>query len=121
MVVFVAAVAALLIGSIAFSVSTSFNDKEYVVTVTGKDRITEQVKDSDGKYETKSKYLVFADGGDGSSLVFENTDNWMRRKFNSSNVQGQLKEGHTYKVTVVGIRFAPLSWYENILKAEEMK
>lgn len=99
----------------------NFNDKEYIVTVTDKDRITESKKDSDGNKETTSKYIVYGDGENGESLVFENTDCFIRFKFNSSNIQGQLKEGHTYKLTVIGYRVPFLSWYENIIKVEEIE
>ncbi len=97
-----------------------FNDTEYTVTITDKNRVTESSKDSDGNVETTSKYLVFADDKNGNSLVFENTDCFIRWKFNSSNLQGQLKEEHTYKITVIGYRVPFLSWYQNIIKAEEL-
>ena len=103
-------VISVLVGSIS-----SFNDHEYIITITDKDRIYTGSGD-----DRESKYLVFGDGEDGSSLVFENTDNMMRLKWNSSNVQGTLKEGHTYKVTVVGYRVPFLSMYENIIKVEEV-
>lgn len=98
----------------------SFNDTEYTVIVTGKDRITENLKDSDGNSRTSSKYLVFADDENGNSLVFENTDCFIRGKFNSSNIQGQLKEGNTYRVTVIGYRIPYFSCYQNIIKVEEV-
>ena len=97
-----------------------FNDTEYTVTITDKDRIAESSKDSDGNVKSTSKYLVFADDENGNPLVFENTDCFIRWKFNSSNLQGQLKEGHTYKITVIGYRVPFLSWYQNIIKAEEV-
>lgn len=107
--------------SILIEVMFSFNDTEYTVTVTDKDRITESSKDSDGNSETSSKYLVFADDENGNSLVFENTDCFIRLKFNSSNLQGKLKEGHTYKITVIGYRVPFFSRYQNIIKVEEVK
>ena len=113
-------VAIVIVLAVVFSVRAfNFNDTEYTVTITGKDRITESSKDSDGNVETSSKYLVFADDENGNSLVFENTDCFIRWKFNSSNIQGQLKEGHTYKITVIGYRVPFLSWYQNIIKVEE--
>ena len=45
----------------------------------------------------------------------------IRLKFNSSNIQGKLKEGHTYKVTVIGYRVPFFSWYQNIIKVEELE
>lgn len=98
-------VAVVIVLAVVFSIKAfNFNDTEYTVTVTDKDRITESSKDSDGNSSTSSKYLVFADDENGNSLVFENTDCFIRLKFNSSNLQGKLKEGHTYKVTVIGYR-----------------
>lgn len=111
----------IALGFIFSEVMFSFNDTEYTVTITGKDRITESSKDSDGNNHTSSKYLIFADDENGNSLVFENTDCFIRLKFNSSNIQGQLKEGHTYKITVIGYRVPFLSWYQNVIKVEEVE
>lgn len=100
----------------AVNIPFSFNDTDYIVTVTDKDRIVEKSKN-----KSPSKYMVFADDEDGNALVFENTDCFIRLKFNSSNIQSQLKEGNTYKITVVGYRVPFLSLYQNIIKVEEMK
>lgn len=89
----------------------SFNDYKYTITVTDKDRINKK---------EKSKYLVWGDNENGESLVFENTDKLIRFKFNSSNIQGELKVGETYEITVVGVRFSLFSWYENIIKVEKI-
>lgn len=110
----------VMIAIVFLGAMSSFNDTEYTVTITGKDRITESSKDSDGNYKTSSKYVVFADDENGNSLVFENTDCFFRLKFNSSNIQGQLKVGHTYRITVIGYRNPFLSWYQNIIKVEEI-
>ncbi len=104
--------------TIGFNIITCFNDHQYTITVTDKDRIVDK-KSDDG--EIKSRYLVFGDTEDGESLVFENTDCFLRLKFNSSNFQGKLKEGNTYTITVVGFRVPFLSWYENIIKVEEVQ
>ena len=118
---FIAVLVVVLLVAVLSEVIFSFNDTEYTVTITDKDRITESSKDSDGNSNTSSKYLVFADDENGNSIVFENTDCFIRWKFNSSNVQGQLKEGHTYKITVIGYRVPFLSWYQNIIKVEEVE
>lgn len=115
-VIIVAFIALVVFGEMFFS----FNDTEYTVTITDKERMAESSKDSDGKYKTESKYLVFADDENGEPIVFENTDCLVRFKFNSSNIQGQLKEGHIYKITVIGYRVPFLSWYQNIIKVEEI-
>jgi hypothetical protein len=64
-------------------------------------------------YKT-DKYLIFTDGE-----VLENTDLWLKGKFNSSDIQSKLKVGHKYKVKVVGVRIPMLSQYRNILEFEE--
>ncbi len=91
---------------------TSFNDTEYVITVTDKERVANS---------ESSKYLVFAEDEQGNTIVFENTDNLFRFKFDSSDIHGRLKIGNTYKVTVVGFRIPFLSTHQNIIKIEEIK
>ena len=109
-------IAVILVLSIGYEAIFSFNDTEYTITVTDKERIYEGSGDT-----SSSKYLVFGDDDNGNSLVFENTDCFIRGKWNSSNIQGQLKEGNTYKVTVVGYRVSFFSMYQNIIKIEEIK
>ena len=109
-------IAVILVLSIGYEAIFSFNDTEYTITVTDKERIYEGSGDT-----SSSKYLVFGDDENGNSLVFENTDCFIRGKWNSSNIQGQLKEGNTYKVTVVGYRVSFFSMYQNIIKIEEIK
>lgn len=109
-------IAIILVLSIGYEAIFSFNDTEYTITVTDKERIYEGSGDT-----SSSKYLVFGDDDNGNSLVFENTDCFIRGKWNSSNIQGQLKEGNTYKVTVVGYRVSFFSMYQNIIKIEEIK
>ena len=101
---------------IGYQAIFNFNNKEYTITVTDKDRIYKG-KDND----SSSKYLVFGDDENGNALVFENTDCFIRGKWNSSNIQGKLKEGNTYKITVIGYRIAFFSWYQNIIKVEEIE
>ena len=112
-VVMIAIMFVLLIGQEAIF---NFNDTEYTITVTDKERIYTGSGNS-----SSSKYLVFGDDQNGNSLVFENTDCFIRGKWNSSNIQGQLKEDNAYKITVIGYRVPFLSWYQNIIKIEEVK
>ena len=109
-------IAVILVLSIGYEAISSFNDTEYTITVTDKERIYEGSGDT-----SSSKYLVFGDDENGNALVFENTDCFIRGKWNSSNIQGQLKEGNTYKITVVGYRVSFFSMYQNIIKVEEIK
>jgi hypothetical protein len=82
-----------------------------VATVTGRERI---VKVVDG--QSQSKYIVFTD-----NEVFENTDNAFIWKFNSSDIQGKMIEGKTFKFTVYGWRWRMDSWYRNIISVEEVE
>ena len=102
--------------SIGYEAIFSFNDTEYTITVTDKERIYEGSGDT-----SSSKYLVFGEDENGNALVFENTDCFIRGKWNSSNIQGQLKEGNTYKVTVVGYRVPFFSMYQNIIDVAEVE
>lgn len=94
----------------------NYNDTDYTITITDKERVTKKNGDS-----VSSKYLIFGDDESGNSLVFENTDTIFRMKFDSSNIQGQLKEGNRYKVTVVGYRVPIFSMYQNIIEVSQVK
>ena len=109
-------VVVMLLFVVGYQAIFNFNDTEYTITITDKERIYEGSSDT-----SSSKYLVFGDDDNGNYLVFENTDCFIRGKWNSSNIQGQLKEGNTYKVTVVGYRVSFFSMYQNIIKIEEVK
>lgn len=100
---------------IGISVCLTFNDTDYTVTITDKDRVTFK---TDG--EVYSKYLVFGDLDNGDNIVFENTDSLVRLKFNSSDMQGRLKIGQRYKITVIGVRVPFYSRYQNIIKVKEI-
>ncbi|MDI6722019.1 MAG: hypothetical protein QMD97_00555 [Candidatus Aenigmarchaeota archaeon] len=75
------AAGAVLIGGL--TLSPHLDRDTYTATITDK-----QVK----RYESDDKYLVFAELQDGSTRVFENTDSLVEFKFNSSDIQGKLKE-----------------------------
>jgi len=79
---------------------TSAEDE--TITIKKTERIN---KDDD------SHYLVFAEEG-----TYKNVDSWLFLKFNSSDVQGNLEAGKTYKVKVAGWRIPLFSSYENIIK-----
>ena len=102
--------ALIVIGSIIAGVSLYTHTSEYTITITDKERVYQS---------EESKYLVFGEDANGSSLVFENTDSLFYGKWNSSNIQGQLKEGNTYTIKVYGYRIPILSMYENIIEVKE--
>ena len=101
-----------LLSFFSADVCGSFNEHEYVVTITDKERVNSRYN---------SAYLVFCEDDSGETLVLKNGDCLLRGKFNSSNVQGEIEEGRKYKFTVVGWRIPFLSWYENIIRYEEIK
>lgn len=109
-------VAAFLLLVIGFLYLFEYKPTTYTVTVTDKERVTQKSGD-----EYTSKYLIFCDGENGESLVFENTDTVFHFKFNSSNIYEQLKEGKQYEITVVGVRIPFLSTYQNIIKIKEIE
>lgn len=73
------------------------------------------VDDKTVKPGKDSGYLVFT-----KDEVFENSDSLFRGKWNSSDIQNQLKEGCTYEATVYGFRNHFLSAYRNIVQAKHI-
>lgn len=79
------------------------------LTVSDKERIM-------NKSDNGSHYLIWSEEGE----VFENTDQLFIGKFNSSDIQGQLKSGNKYHCSVYGIRNQFFSWYRNIYDCVEV-
>lgn len=94
-----------VIGVITYSVFYYSSVEEITITVTDKERIIE----TDGD-QTTSKYLVFCNGE-----TFENQDEFFMGKWNSSDIQGKLKNDTTYTVKVIGWRLPFFSMYRNII------
>lgn len=90
---------------------TAFNDHEATITVTDKER----VNDSSSSY-----YLVFGKDECGNVVVYENSDEILRGKWDSSTLQAVLEIGETYNVVLVGYRIPFWSMYENILEIEKV-
>lgn len=61
------------------------------------------------------KYLIGAIKDDGKGEQFENIDDYMFLKFNSSDIFAELEVGKTYNVKVQGIRIGILNKYRNIV------
>lgn len=110
--------AAGIVGILGGTVGSHFDREDYLVTVTDKERVVNVSHDKDGNTTSTSKYLVFTELPDGSVRVFENTDSLLELKFNSSDLQGTLREGRTYKIHTYGWRIPFFSAYENIVKVE---
>jgi hypothetical protein len=59
----------------------------------------------------ESKYLIYT-----KSETFQNTDDLLLMKFNSSDIQGSLRTDSNYTVQVIGWRVPFLSMHRNIIK-----
>lgn len=58
-----------------------------------------------------SKYLIFTE----KNGVFENTDSWLRLKFDSSDMYSKLELKRKYRCRVYGLRIPFFSVYPNII------
>lgn len=83
-----------------------YTESQITATVTDKERITEA---------KSSYYLVYTD-----KEVFTIQDSWVKWRWNSSDVYGDLEIGKTYNLTVFGWRSGFLSLYRNILTYEKI-
>lgn len=93
-------------------IAWSFNTHSQETTVTSVDRVMSV---------DYSKWLVLGTDESGNAVVLENTDNWLRWKFNCSDLQATIQPGKTYRCEVIGYRVHFLSWYENILEVSEVR
>lgn len=82
-----------------------YNEHTVECTITDKDRGHNQETGS-------SEYRIYTE----QCGTFSNEDSLLRGKFNSGDVQGQLQEGETYDITVVGPRIPFMSTFPNILE-----
>ncbi len=92
--------------------SLSFNDSTTEIITVNR---LERVGDNGGEY------LIFTYKDGIPYMVFENTDNMFRGKWNSSDFYNRLQVGKKYKFVVIGYRVPFLSMYKNIIKIEEIQ
>ena len=102
----------MIVGFLTFAIISSFNDHDYIATVSDKERIVQS---------NDSFYLIFCNDSDGNYYELRNSDSLFRLKFDSSNIYNRLEVGNKYRFTVVGYRVGFLSMYENIIEFEELK
>lgn len=91
---------------IAIPLSERLTYKEIKIKIQEKERVVEK----SGK-SIESRYIVFCE-----DEVFQNTDSFWMFKFNSSDIQRDLKIGGTYLVGVNMWRIRLFSRYRNIIK-----
>ena len=65
-------------------------------------------------------YLVWVEDENGVQYELQNEDILLKGKFNSSTIQGKLKEGEKYNITTVGWRIPLFSCYPNIIEYEKV-
>jgi hypothetical protein len=101
-------VVAMIVGGIAFEISSYTNVNIFEAKVEGKERITEKSGDN-----IESFYLVYTDKG-----TFKLEDDIFRGNFYSSDVYGKLKQDSTYKFKTSGYRIGFISSYPNIIEVK---
>ena len=65
-------------------------------------------------------YLVWVEDENGVQYELQNEDILLRGKFNSSTIQGKLKEEEKYNIKTVGWRIPLFSCYPNIVEYEKV-
>lgn len=98
--------------AIPFTLSR-ITEKTQTFTVT---RVLDQTYSTGSGKDTKIKhrYLIYTDRG-----TYKNTDTIWFFKFNSSDLLGQLQNGHTYTCRTTGFRFGFTSSYRNLISCHE--
>lgn len=119
LIVAIVLIVVFIIGIIAIVNKCEFNDAEYTVTVTDKERIEKFIK-SGNDVTDQSYYLIFCKDNEGNYYEFKNEDSLVRGKFDSSTFYNKIEIGKTYRFTVVGYRMPFFSTYQNIIAMEEV-
>lgn len=101
-------VVAIIIGGIAFEISSYGHVNTCEAKVEGKERITQSVGNT-----IESFYLVYTDKG-----TFKLEDDMFRGNFYSSDEYGKLKQDSTYKFKTAGYRIGWMSSYPNIIEVK---
>ena len=83
---------------------------EDTVTITVEDKAVKRHGDSD------DKYLIYTDNG-----TYEITDSLAYWRWDSSDLYGKMKVGHTYECKICGWRIPFFSTYKNIIEATEVQ
>lgn len=96
-----------LIGIVVFVYNTSYNDHNYIGTVIE-------------KRSTLGGYHLVVQDKYGNLHEIKNKEDFHIEKYKPQVEQlaDKIKEGETYKFTLIGFRF--LFWYENIVEVEEI-
>jgi hypothetical protein len=105
------ALAALIVGGLGVRWGWMTVSTAHVETI-----VSRVDRECSGGTNGECKYMVYT-----PDEVFRNVDCTICLKWNSSDVQNHLIAGHKYDLTVYGWRVPFMSWYRNILTAEEVQ
>lgn len=105
----------VFIGTVFILLMGAFTGVAAVGSITVSEA-TITVEERIGAHGEDGIYLILTEEGE----AFTVEDNLFRVQFDASDRYASLKEGGQYHVTCTGWRFQPLSWYRNIVAAEEV-
>ena len=92
------------------------NHREVTGTVTKM-----EVKKAGRFRYNEEKYLVYTKDENDKVQVYEITDSVIEKRYDSSDLYGEIEVGKTYRFDVAGKRNERRSWYPNIYSAEEIE
>ncbi|OUB62274.1 hypothetical protein [Bacillus thuringiensis] len=77
--------------------------------------VTDKYSKRHGKQD---KFYIVVEQKNGIEKVISNEDSLLMMKFNSADLQANIKEGENYNFTLRGYRVPILSWFPNLDSAE---
>ncbi|MGK8833773.1 DUF1523 family protein [Bacillus cereus group sp. BfR-BA-01422] len=77
--------------------------------------VTDKYSKRHGKQD---KFYIVVEQKNGTEKVISNEDSLLMMKFNSADLQANIKEGKNYDFTLRGYRVPILSWFPNLDGAE---
>lgn len=98
----------IIVIGLVFSLIKANTTHYEIVTIASKER------QCDGGKDGSCYYVVFGT----NDQIYENRDTMLQGKWDSGNLQAKLREGHTYRLELVGWRIPFLSMRENIVSAQ---
>lgn len=78
------------------------------------DKYTKRMSDTD-------KFFIVIEEENGTSRVLENTDSLFVGKYDSADVQAQVRKGKKYEIETFGIRSQVMSMYPNVIEVKALK
>jgi hypothetical protein len=122
LILIISIIGILILGGVSTFLTVG-NQREYIITdIIVQTELENEETEKGYKYSTK--YLYFCTTDKGKEIVFQNEDNFILGKFNSSDILAKLKKyeenGKPFKIKTAGFRIRIFSFYQNIIKVEEI-